>query len=51
MKKNIFSYLIIALIAGGSFVGGMMANYTPNLDIVKKSQKAVRGLPPFSRNG
>ncbi|WP_368877299.1 hypothetical protein [Providencia vermicola] len=47
MKKNIFSYLIIALIAGGSFVGGMMANYTPDLDIVKKSQKAVEDFLPF----
>ncbi|MBG5937381.1 hypothetical protein I5E78_19990 [Providencia stuartii] len=47
MKKNIFSYLIIALIAGGSFVAGMMANYTLDLDIVKKSQKAVEDFLTF----
>lgn len=47
MKKNIFSYLIIALIASSSFVAGMMANYTPDLDIVKKSQKTVEDFLPF----
>ncbi|MDE5307173.1 hypothetical protein PY546_12095 [Providencia stuartii] len=50
MKKNIFSYLIIALIAGGSFVAGMMANYTPDLDIVKKITKSSGGFPYISRN-
>ncbi|MEX5924343.1 hypothetical protein [Providencia hangzhouensis] len=40
MKNKIFSFLVIGLIAGASFIGGVVSNYTPDLDIVEKFQKA-----------
>ncbi|APC12793.1 MULTISPECIES: hypothetical protein [Providencia] len=41
MKNKIFSFLVVGLIAGASFIGGVASNYTPDLDIIEKSQKAV----------
>lgn len=49
MKNKIFSFLVVGLIAGASFIGGVVSNYTPDLDIVEKSQKAVEDFLAFPK--
>ncbi|MGG4607772.1 hypothetical protein [Providencia sp. Me31A] len=49
MRNKIFSILVIGLIAGASFIGGVASNYTPDLGIVKKSQKAVEDFLAYPK--
>ncbi|UPS61873.1 hypothetical protein [Providencia rettgeri] len=49
MKNKIFSFLVVGLIAGASFIGGVVSNYTPDLDIVEKSQKAVEDFLAYPK--
>ena len=41
MTNKMLAISVIILIAGGSFLAGVMTNYTPDLDVIKKSEKAV----------
>lgn len=49
MKNKMFSLLVYTLIAGSAFLAGVMVNYTPDLDIVKKSQAAVEDLLDYPK--
>ncbi len=49
MKNKLLSVLVIGLIAGTSFIGGVLTNYTPDLNIVAKSQKAVEDFLAFPK--
>ncbi|TCT31522.1 hypothetical protein EC835_10750 [Providencia alcalifaciens] len=49
MTNKMLSILVIILIAGGSFLAGVMTNYTPDLDVIKKSERAVEDLLSFPK--
>lgn len=49
MKTKISSFLVVVLVAGISFIGGVLSNYTPDLDLVEKSKKAVEDFLAFPK--
>lgn len=49
MKTKLSSFLVIVLIAGSAFIAGILTNYTPDLDIVAKSQKAVEDFLAYPK--
>lgn len=49
MTNKMLAISVIILIAGGSFLAGVMTNYTPDLDVIKKSERAVEDLLNFPK--